>query len=212
MKGQVTFNQPNETVDFLNKKSFTKEMLDKGCYLAYADRVGNGVVDRIVKNLKEKFGETSRIDFSNLQPSDILAYSFLLKVLTFANKFENLDEHLYFDGTLVKAFGLEKVRAGNKLLDQVYVLYYDDPMNFSIALKTEIDDVIVLTQTPSQGSMGEIISRCEDVFGSGYHSSKHGGRLQPNESLMIPKLEFDLEHHFKELIGQEALVNGNSSG
>ena len=214
MKGKVTFGQPNETVDFLNRKSFTKDMLDEKCYLAYADLVENGIVNKIVKNLKEKFDETSKIDFNSLdlKPSDILAYSFLLKILTFEKKFEALGNHLYFSGELVDAFGIKKVNddTEEKLKNQVYVLHYKNPDDFSVSLRTQSQNVIILVKTPTVDTIENIIELNETLIEASLKTSleRPEFRLQKNESLMIPKIEFDLEHHFKEMIGQDLYVDG----
>ena len=210
MKGKITFGKPDETVEFLNRKSFTKDMLDEKCYLAYADLVGNDIVNKIVKNLKEKFDEISKIDFNSLdlKPSDILAYSFLLKILTFEKKFEALDNHLHFSGELVDAFGIKKVNDGTeeKLKNQVYVLHYENPDDFSVSLRTQSQDVIILVKTPTADTIENIIKLNEILIEGSLEKPEF--RLQKNESLMIPKIEFDLEHHFKEMIGQDLYVDG----
>lgn len=221
MKGKVTFGQPCESVDFLNRKSFTKDMLDEKCYIAYADLIENGILAKIIKNLKEKFNEISKIDLNpaNFNPSDILAYSFLLKILTFEKKFENISDQLRFNNDtntkdeLVDAFGLKKVREDveHKLKNQVYIIDYTDENDFSIALKTESQDTIVLIMPPIVDTMENIIKRNEDLVNK--HSITYRGyRLQTNESLIIPKIEFDLEHHFKEMIGQALCVDDKISG
>ena len=214
LNGQVKLGmrdfRPNATVDFLNRKTFTKEHLDKGCYLAYASLIRDGILDRIKTDLQQKFGESSRInlDPANYGPLDILAYSFLLKVLTFEKKFENLNEHLAFSGQLVDAFGLKKVRVDieKKLKNQVYVLYYKNDNDFSIALQTQNQDVIILVKTPllDSDTPASLLARSEASMGP---SIGAWSRLQEGESLMIPKIEFDLEHHFKEMIGQSVIVN-----
>ena len=210
LKGQVTFGGPNATVDFLNRKTFTKDNLDENCYLAYASLIRDGILDRIKKDLKEKFNETSRInlDPANFSPSDILAYSFLLKVLAFEKKFENLSEHLTFSGQPVDAFGLLKVRRDTekKLKNQVYILYYKNPDDFSISLRTQDQDIIVLVKTPllDSDSLASILARSGTSID---HLAEDSYRLQEDETLIIPKIEFDLEHHFKEMIGQSIFVN-----
>lgn len=206
LKGKVTFSSPCPTIDFLNQKTFTKDMLDNKCYLAYADFIKNGILNRIKKDLKEKFNETSKIDLdpNKFSPIDILAYSFLLKILTFKKKFEKLD-HVFTDKT-VESFGIKKVRVDieHKLKNQVYILYYNDPDDFSISLQTETSDKIFLVKTPIiEGiSIEDIIKKNEAIT---YQNNSN--RLQTNECLMVPKIEFDLEHHFKEMIGQNIFVN-----
>lgn len=208
MKGQISFKEPNAIVDFLNRRTFTKANLDNNSYLAYAALIKEGILDRIQKDLKEKFNEISRVDLNpnNYSPTDILAYSFLMKNLVFEKKFEKLD--IDFMGKKVKAFGIKKVRRDteHKLKNQVYINRYVDNDNFTIFIKSEGHDIIGLVKTSQvPTTMDEIIR---------LSIPKHGEpeyRLKTDESLIIPKLELDLEHHFKEMIGQTIFVNAEAS-
>jgi hypothetical protein len=200
MNGQLSFKKPNSTIDALNQSTFTKNDLNSKSYIAYADFIKNGLINKIQKELKEKFNESSHVDFSNLKPSDILAYSFLLKTLTFTKKFENLDT--YFLQNNVQAFGIKKVNndIDHKLKNQVYINYYANDNDFALCLKPQGSDIIGLIKTPKSFK-----SIHEMILATPKTTSEY--RLKTDESIIIPKLEFNLEHHFKELINQHIYIN-----
>ena len=212
LKGTVTFPEPCSSVDFLNRRSFTKDHLDENCYLAYASTVAEGILERIPKDLREKFNETSRL---NLDPnlfsaSDIIAYSFLLKVLTFSKKFNEVKGHhftAYDRLNPVQAFGIKKVdrETDPKMLGQVTVHSYNNEDDFIVSLDTGKDQM-VLAQMPPQDTLEKTY---DIVVATVEGQPTQDQRLENGESLIVPKLFFDLEHHFEEMICKDLLVDGN---
>ena len=154
MKGQITLDKPNTLVNFLNQKTFTSNNIDDACYLVYTDFVKNDIIDKIKKDLLQKFNETSKIDFSSLKPSDILAYAFLIKTLEFEKKFEELPNR-NFSNTSVKAFGIKKVSndTDKQLRSQVQIYSYNSEDDFIISLKTKSQDILVLAKVPPLKSL-----------------------------------------------------------
>jgi hypothetical protein len=212
LDGMVTFTRPCQSVDFLNRRSFTKGDLDERCYLAYADFISGGILSRIPKDLKEKFDEVSRLnlDPANFQPDDILAYSFLLKVLKFEKKFEEVEGSQFYTpgiivGEAIKTFGIKKADGGNRdVCQQVRIYQYNDPDNFIISLDTDKGDLLVLAKMQYQPGTLENGSETVDKQ---VRDCWRPASPRENERLVVPKLDFDLEHHFEEMIGQELLVN-----
>lgn len=201
------------TAKELNEHPFTTKDLNVNSYVTMADTVKNGVVARIKKELKEKFDESSKVDFSRMDPDDIVAYAFLLKVLEFEEKFEDLkgmiftssSEFVPFMNTHVQAFGVEKVKIGHsrKLLDQVKVLHYKDLNEFTISLKTKSNEFITLARMEPSPTLQDTLLRMK--------RGSFGG-LDVGEVLKIPKISFDLEHHFHEWISQNIYVGDKHSG
>jgi hypothetical protein len=201
MKGKITLGDDVQTktvVDSLNAMGFKKEYLDESCYLASADLVGNGMVEKITRELKERFNEKSKFDFSGLNPNDIMAYAFLLKILPFEQKFDEI-KTLEFNGTPVKAFGI-KVRTDSprKLLNQIRILHYENEDEFTISLKTK-SDFIILAKLKPQATLKETLDAVK--IGSPYY-------IQNKENLEIPKISFDKTQGFAELCGKIISVNG----
>ena len=207
---KCTSPETSLTVKELSAHPFTTKDLNVNSYITLADFVKNDVVGRIKKGLKEKFNETSKVDFSNLAQDDIVAYAFLLKVLEFEEKFEDLkgmiftssSEFVSFMNTHVQAFGIEKVKTGHskKLLEQVKVLYYKDPREFTVSLKTKSNEFITLARMQPCTTLQDTL---HDIKRESFEN------LDVGEVLKIPKISFDLEHHFQELISQNIFVGTN---
>ena len=209
LKGRVSFTEQCSIVDELNKMSFTKEHLDESCYLTYADFISSGILDKIKTNLQQKFREISKLDLDpkSFSPDDILAYSFLLKILTFEKKFEELKDFSFCDDgqgyTPVEAFGLKTVKRDTekKLRNQARVLYYSDDNDFTVSLRTLSQDYMVLAKTAPQSTLQETLSKVRSNLWNDPDYLKNG------ETLQVPKLDFDLEHHYKELTGKIVCVD-----
>jgi hypothetical protein len=183
----------------LNKRSFKKTDLDPKCYIALAGLCKNGIVDKIKGTLKQNFNEMSKCNFSNLEPTDIIAYAFLLKILEFEQKFEKID-YFEFMGKPVEAFGIEEVKSEHltKLTHQVKILHYESPSEFTLSIKTKQKEFITLARLQPGDTFKRTLANLE---------IDEATDLRKNETLQIPKISFDLEHHFDELKGNEVLIS-----
>ena len=203
--GEITFDTNNRgvktalTLRELNKKTFRKEHLDEESYLAVAGLVSDGILIRIQKGLQDKFKDTTKIDFSGVCPTDIIAYAYLLKNLMFTQKFDEIED-LTFDGIPVKAFGtVVREDSPHKLLNQVRVLHYKDPTEFTLSFKTQSEDIMVMAMLEPKASLDETLEAVKEEY------SEH---LIEKDELKVPKLSFDLEHRFSELQNRQVFING----
>jgi hypothetical protein len=209
--GEITFDTNNRgtktalTLRELNKKSFRKEHLDEESYLAVAGLVSDGILSRIQKGLQGKFRDTTKIDFSRVCPTDIIAYAYLLKNLMFLQKFDEIED-LSFSGMScgctvpVKAFGtVVRKDSPHKLLNQVRVLHYNDPTEFTLSFKTQSEDIMIMAMLKPESTLEETLAAVN--IGAPEH-------LIEKDKLKIPKLSFDLEHRFSELQNRQVLING----
>ena len=192
----------------LNERLTGKEDISEDCYLAMAGLNKDGIVEKIKQALKEKFNEEPGLDISLRQPDDILAYAFLLKDLKFAKEFEGLDQPIYFrDKTSVKAFGIEQYAFDEKrrsLGEQVSILDYQNDDDFIISLKSvSPKDEIILAKIVPQKTMLETM---DSVFNR--ISSARPSVMAKDETLRIPKLDFDVLHSYTELSGRAVLNKG----
>ncbi len=158
----------------LNKRLVGEESIAEDCYLAMAGFGRDGIVERIVQELKAKFDHTPELNLTLDDPSSILAYAFLEKSLPFDREFEVFDTPLAFnDGVEVQSFGIQKDAIP---ADQVVVLDYRHPDDFVLRLqgseqvnedmdfgwKPEVDrpritDDIILAKIASQATLIETI-------------------------------------------------------
>jgi hypothetical protein len=188
--GPLKLDREVDYVDFLNKRDFEKAALSPDCFIALCDTVDSGVIQKIQKELADRFRETSKIDFSGLEPSAIIAYAFLLRDIKFIQKYCLLDP-MDFKGTKVSTFGLKKGREDGR--HQTKILFYDDPNNFAISIKSKIPDILVLAKIPPEKTLFETIAKVEQNI-----------RMEPvkdGDILQVPDMAFDLGHHFKEICG-----------
>jgi hypothetical protein len=93
------------------------------------------------------------------------------------------------------------------MIDQVRIHAYDSPGHFVVSLDTGAD-LMVLAMFGPEATLGEILTKAE----SRVKDPSTAGRMSKGESLVIPKLAFDLEHHFDEMRGQNLKVDGELSG
>ncbi len=250
-------------VKFLNKSLSTKSDISADCYVAMAGFGRDGILDKINKALRDKFGEESPVVSENLQPEWILAYAYLCKNLEFKDAFENLDKPIAFtsadEATAgVKAFGIEEYyecSKHNKLAKQVEILDYEDDSDFILKLKsTSAKDEIILAKVKPEETLLKTIESVQVRIESAknrppvdiekvseavekYHELASQGKkelwseehkkliedyenqvkkagsssLNEDDTLQIPKLDFDLKHLYSELHGKH-FVNKSYEG
>jgi hypothetical protein len=211
-KGDILFRSNAEAMKAaseLNKKSFNKTDLNQNSFIALADLVGNDIISKIAKELKERFNETSKCDFSQLEPDDVLAYAFLLKVLEFEHKFENIENFQFSGGfkkpTSIEAFGIKKAKI-NDVSEQVKILYWNGPSDFVIDLKTKSGEFITLAKMKPEETLQKTYEKVVNNI-----SKSHTDYLRKDEILKIPKISFDLEHHFNEMVGQDIYISKDNN-
>lgn len=196
------------TGKMLNERLTGKNDLSSDDYLAMAGLKKDGIVQKIIESLNEKFKENPGIDISLDKPDDILSYAFLKKDLQFANEFEALDSALNFNGkTSVKSFGIKEYasdEAHKKLADQVKILDYIDDNDFILSLaSTKPNDEIVLAKITPRGTLLETLKLITNRI-----KAKKSFILKDKDTLQIPQLDFDILHSYSDLIGKFVLNKG----
>lgn len=215
LKGDVLLASRPVTAQQLNKQLLRPEDLSKDSYVAEAAPWTAELASRIKRELQEKFGdEASGYSISD-PPADrrrIIAYAFLYKHLEFPNKFEKLENPIHFsaDGgqTPVKAFGVDPASSNKelhkKLCGQVSVLYYqnDDEFALSFTSKSPDDEIILAKGAPATN----LLQTYKRIMKKA--SNADPTDLEDGETLQVPKLDFDLTRHFRELEKQDILNEG----
>jgi hypothetical protein len=204
--GEITLFPESLDALELNKREFTREHLNERYFIALADKVGNGIVEKIRKELKERFNEESKINFNDSRPSDILAYAFLLKILQFHTPFDKSKDGVLFNGQRVEAFGIDKVKRDTQKSKrgQVRVLRYDSKDDFIISLKLKEGDYMIIARGNPQSTLKNTIDNT-------LARVKYSNFLNDGDVLKIPMISFNIEHHFKEIVGRNVLINGVAS-
>lgn len=197
--------------DFLNKKLFTKDDLSEECYLAMVGFKKDDIIGRINRALKSKFGTQAPTVTAQLWgPESIYAYAFLLKSLEFPTPFENLKKPLSFrspSGPVdVSAFGMKEYAPRTarvaKTAEQVSVLAYDyntDECVLRLASESPEDEIIMARIQPKE-TMLQTLQSVGGMIQEGRPES-----LDEDDFFQMPKLDFDIRHDYRELLGRDVL-------
>jgi len=203
----------------LNKQRSTARDLSEDCYVAMVGELTEEFLRRINDALKEKFGDQAPDEVKEpILPRipQIFSYAYLYKDLQFPLEFESLENPVHFHSqdtvTDVKAFGIEKLSDANKELGkQVQVIEYERepgyasaPKSFIIGLESKSEnDQIILACVEPEANLLETIEMVSKKVEQAPPAS-----LKPDETLQIPKLDFNVDHSFSELTSRNFLNEG----
>jgi hypothetical protein len=203
----------------LNKQRSTAKDVSEDCYVAMVGELTEEFLQKINDALQEKFGDQAPEEVKEaILPNmpQIFSYAYLYKNLQFPHEFESLEKPVHFHSrdtvTDVKAFGIEKLSDANKELgEQVQVIEYEReagyasaPKSFIVGLesKSENDQIILACVEPEANLLQTIQKVSQKVKKASF------GSLKPDETLQIPKLDFNVDHSFSELTNREFLNEG----
>lgn len=200
----------------LNRQLLGNDDVSSGSYVAEAGVLSQELIERINRGLREKFGDQGGESFNVPQTAagdrSIIAYAYLQKNLEFHTQFEKLTSPVLFQGndssTPLVAFGIEKFTYSNhlheKLQHQVAIYDYRDDNDFILSLtsKSDDDEIILAKVKPGKNLL--------DTYQAVAKRSDTGKKttIWENESIKIPKIDFDLSYSFPELEGKRLLNNG----
>ena len=192
----------------LNERMTGAKDISENSYLAMAGLNRDGIEGKIRQALRSKFNEEPSIDISLAHPSEILAYAFLFKDLRFDQEFESLEAPVLFKGEVpVNAFGIKKYSFGeaHKLLgQQVEIIDYSNDNDFIISLKSSSpQDELILAKVKPGGTLLETVNSVFKRFGPGNKTS-----MKENDSLQIPKIDFDVLREYSEIRDNAVLNKG----
>jgi hypothetical protein len=203
IKEDVHLTSEPPLVKFLNKGLSTKADISEDCYVAMAGFDWEGILGKVNKALKEKFGDEAPVVDDMLAVDSVYAYAYLQKVLRFKVAFESLRDGVSFaseDGgtAKVQTFGIEKHSSKDKhmkMAAQVRIPDYVDDSDFIITLASDSpEDEIILAKVRPGKTLLDTIRAVE--------SRRQNGRKISMDSvatLQIPKLNLDIEHYFTQL-------------
>ncbi len=220
--GPLRVEGAEEIAGRLNRVADPEGDLPAGAYYAAAGWARDGIVQRILADMKAKFPAAKPPDLSTAAGSGaVVSYAYLNAGLRFDKPYIENDQPLQFRGaggetTPVTSFGLRKkdVDASyRELRDQAELLYVSgdslmQPGEYAIDLcKTSKDVQVVVALIPRKATLAEAIAYLGKKQAE-VGSDQRGPRLGPNDTLLVPNLTWRLEHHFKELEGHMLLNVG----
>ena len=134
-KQDIVFTPQLKMVENLNKETFNTSYLSEESYYKTYGIPSIQLKEKIEKEIKEKFNETSDIldsfDWENADPEDYFLYSMLKKEFEFPKQFTELPNGKFGNYENVKYFGINSSTDEN-VREQVEVLYYNSKDDFAI--------------------------------------------------------------------------------
>lgn len=194
----------------MNRRAFPHEALTPSSFLAMAGLVRDGIVPRIRTALKERFG-AEMLDPGPLAPESAVAYGYLRKSLPFEVLFEPRIGWLAFAGgkKRVAAFGVNpssSYPAAAKALAQVtsWTVGEDGAFILEFAVKGGGDRLILAMTEPDATLLGTWKAAL------GRMEAAPGTVLGPGSDVAVPKMNFEISHRFREILG--APCSGSLAG
>lgn len=216
VKAEIRLEGDPQQARQLNRLMLGNDDISPDSYVAEAGTFSHELVDRVNRKLRDKFGNQANENLDMPQAlaggRSIIAYAFLYKNLEFPTQFEKLTNPLVFQtnghAIPVMAFGIElfthSKRLHEKLASQIAIYDYrnDDDFILSLISKSKDDEIILAKVKPGKTLMDTYQAVAKRI------ASDKRTEIWENESLKIPKLDFDLSHNFAELEGKRLLNRG----
>ena len=211
----------------LNTAKQSSEDLESYSFYAIAGRIKQGIVDKIKKDMANKFPSHTVPEFDIDIPEAILAYSYLVANVPFEYPFRQRERGFFFTDsngikTDVCAFGVwghEQQYA--KIREQVEILFYQQDFNernsdkrmkeFAIDLcRNSAPYQVVAAVVEPKNSLAETLDYIRDKtadFKKNSHN-KDAIVLEALDILIMPEMFWEIDHRFDELIGK-VVANDN---
>ena len=196
---------PAEFVAGMNANPYPLDAVDAASCIAVAGRKGDGILDRIAKEGREKFGKDLPGMAVNLEhPTDILAYAFLRKSLPFERPFETIDGGLAFEGVQgrLPAWGLNAGdRIGADALRAQVRLLHRAPADAPDAFVLEFTpkggaDRILLARVPGSPTLAAAWTGVEERIRTGKARA-----LRHEAVLKVPRIRASMLRRYGEIEG-----------
>lgn len=197
--GNVEFEEGNsELANELNKKTFTKEMLNEDSYYIKSDYVSKDLRQTIENDLKNKFNTQSKvldkIDWNS--KDEYLLYAMLRKEFTFKYPFLEKKANTFGDSTeKVKYFGLE-AHSLDECFEQIDVLFYNSEEDFAIKINTVEGEDVILYRTNQVNNFDSTYKELTEK------QNKYTGRkemIREKDELAVPFIKVNAEINYDEL-------------
>ena len=214
--GELIFDPEITMATNLNKKDFTKENVSEDDYYQTYGLQTKKLKEKIEKNLKDKFDETSDIlddfqwyDTEKEAGSTYFFYAILKKVFNFEYVFEDLDDGIFENGKYkdVKYFGVT-TSTDERAREQIRILYYNNDEDFAVSLKTKEGEDIILCNNPDGKNFKEIYDNINNK------NKQYSGMriLEDIDDFKMPNLKFDLKETYDEFARKSFTTENGSTG
>ncbi len=214
IKEDIILKDAQDATDRLNLSNVsTSDILNKSYYSA-AGFVNDGIVEKIQKEMSNRFPSIDKPVFSNLSNNLIIAYSYLEASVKFnIPYFENHKDFIFTDSqgnqTKISSFGIrdeDRDVAYFKLREQIDILYLKQDnfalIDYAIDLcKYTNPYQIVLAKIKPGDTLMDTFNNLQNSIDN-FHNNEDLDKFGPNDTLLIPNIFFDITGHFNELEGK----------
>lgn len=212
-KEPVKIANAQPIADRLNRSPQSEQDLESDAVYAAAGFAKDGIVERIQKEMSEKFPRVPRPQFDATKDAAV-AYGYLEVSSKFEYPYIENDEPFAFTDssgrkTAVSSFGIRRKDAHvyKQLRGQVEVLYHsraattnDEFPEFILDLdKTSHPYQIVLARIHRQPTLAETIADVKQKIAANTGRRSLGDR----DTVLVPNMAWKIAHRFKELEGSD---------
>ncbi len=206
VKGKIEFEDGNNYLsDELNKKSFSKDMLNTNDYYIKIGKTQPELKEEISNDVKNKFNiqKLTLLDNINFNSDEkfesYTLYSMLFKKFTFIKPFDKLKylESFASSNEKIQYFGINNASDEN-LNDNVEVLFYNNESDFAVKLRTNENEEVLLYRSDSNDSFMELYTQIVEK-NKNYNGDKE---FKKHDELKIPYINIDTIINYSELCGK----------
>jgi len=214
-KEPVSLETAPEIVTFLNKAADPRSHIPKSVLYTATGWKQKGIINKIRKDLKQKFPTKTPPIFSDIAIDSFVAYAYLEVNLQFSLPYFQNREPLVFSSragkrTKLSSFGIrpEDDYAYFKLRQQPAILFVKYNNNykhdeFIVDLdRASKPSQIIIAMVERKHSLAQTYASVEAKITSTGRKAKAEG-LGPNDVLFVPDILWHIKHHFSELEGHE---------
>jgi hypothetical protein len=220
--GPVRLANAEGIAERLNRAGTSEDDLARGSFYAAAGWVKDGIVEKIRSDMARRFPRTRSPEFG--APAAAVAYGYLRVSIKFRLPyFENDEPFPFIDSkgnkTNLSSFGIRQKDefAYPELRRQVRILYAPnrgetDPSQLEFALELDRESApyrLVLARCPRKAALADMLAHVQGRIGDG----RDARGLFPNDTVLVPNMNWRIEHRFAELEGADKpLLNPNMRG
>jgi hypothetical protein len=213
LQGPIRIAGAEKLVERLDRAVGSHADLEPGSYYATAGRVEDGIVERIRREMKERFPDVPAADLPAGSGAASVAYAYLKGAVDFKSPFlVNPGTWRFRDGAgtthQVRSFGIPVANRDTRTLgEQVEVVYAGytpderDVSEFVLDLcRYSRPNQLLLARIDRKETLQENLADVQRKMDQ-YPKDEREHALDPNDTLLIPFLNFRMSHNFKELEG-----------
>jgi hypothetical protein len=218
-KGPIQVQGGEACADRLNRAEQSEDDLDPGGFYSAAGLVKDGIIQKIQSDMAQKFPSVPKPAFRQDLLDVAVAYGYLKAEVPFQHPFLENEGPAAFhiqgeNPKKVRFFGVPREAVEKDVREQIDYLFFDiDQRSYAVDLcKSSSPNQLVLACLPRKSTLSEILSEVSQQS-SEYSKQEHRFRFDHGDFLLVPNMHWRIEHHVKEIEGQDKpLLNPSMKG